>query len=82
MAVPRAVKELRPLGGAFGVLDREPASARMAAHSRRSAERTLAGKISKNYSCDPAAKVRPDAGSHRPEKVRLAGWPAGSVAPA
>jgi hypothetical protein len=36
----------------------------------------------KNYPCDPSAKVRPDAGSHRLVKVRLAGGPAGSVAPA
>ena len=40
---------------------------------QRCSERTLAGKISKNYPCDPSAKVRPDAGSHRLVKVRLAG---------
>ena len=41
--------------------------------TRQCSERTLAGKISKNYPCDPSAKVRPDAGSHPLVKVRLAG---------
>ena len=50
--------------------------------TRQCSERTLAGKISRNYPCDPSAKVRPDAGSHRLVKVRLTDGPAGSVAPA
>lgn len=50
--------------------------------TRQCSERRLAGKISKNYPCDPSAKVRPDAGSHRLVKVRRAGGPAGSMAPA